>query len=236
MSIGKQSWRSKFSLIALFTAVFLLVAFLVTYEGCDRRCSDWDFEEDLLLNDPEYPKVRRWAHNPSILVKVGHAAEIDMVRGAVYELNQILSRTDMKVRFTQDGLADITVTFLSKEKFDNFRRQRKVDLLIQGLCQTSSSKGGQLKGARIFVRRNLSEGDKWGTVLHELGHAMGISNHSDRYISSLFYVNFKGGGFSDRYSEDDRKLLEFLYRHVRAGADEAVVRSAFESHWSEREQ
>ena len=95
---------------------------------------------------------------------------------------------------------------------------------------------GRLSIARILVLRYLPQGDKWGAILHELSHAMGITGHTDRYLSSLFYKDFKGGAFSDGFSYEDRKLLEFLYRRVQPGARETVVRAAFDKHWVTRSQ
>ena len=102
---------------------------------------------------------------------------------------------------------------------------------IQGRTYRRAGRDGALGAITIWVMNNLSAGEKWGTINHELGHAVGFSGHTDRHLSSLFWEGWKGGAFSDRFSSDDRKLLRFLYNHLEPGDTEADVRAAFDKHW-----
>ncbi len=230
-------WRPHLPLFAMATGVFAILAFFLSYEECDAPCSDWDFVDDLLLQETADHKIWRWGHSPLVVVKDGNSAEVDMVSGAVYELNEVLSKTGMTVRFTtREEPTDITVTFVSKETLDRSGQKHDLDTRIMGLSESYASDDGQLWFARVLVLRNLSQGDKWGAILHELGHAMGIKGHTDRYISSLIHQDFRGGAHSDGFSSDDRKLLEFLYLRVQPDARETVVRAAFDEHWVTRSQ
>ena len=229
-------WRRHLPLLAMATGVFAMLAFFLGYEGCDAPCSDWDFVDDLLLQETADRKIRRWDSSPSVLVMDGTPAEVHMVRGAVNALNEVLLEAGMTVHFSGEEPADITVTFVSNEALKESARELDIDLRLKGFSETYGSGDGRLSAVRILISKNLTQGDQWGTVLHELGHAMGITGHTDRYISSLFYLDFKGGTHSDGFSSDDRKLLEFLYWRLQPGAREAMVRAAFDEHWVTRPQ
>ena len=228
------SWRSYWTNIALAVPVILVIVFFISYEGCDAACADWDYVEDLLLDDGQSKVIHRWDYGPSVTISNGNSQEVDMVIGAVYEVNQLLLNTNFALRFTWEESADIKVTFGSRNELNKSNPNYQIDSNIEGYIMSSVEHDGTLNTASIFVVRNLTPGDKWGTVLHELGHAVGIIGHTDRYYSSLFHINLKGGALSDGFSSDDRKLLSFLYQHLKPGAKEPEVRAAFAKHWVTR--
>ena len=226
--------RPHFNLLIVAVGVFAMLAFILSYEECDAYCSDWDFVHDLLLQETVRETVQRWDHNPTVAVPNGNSLEVEMVGGAIFELNELLADTGMSLRFTHEKHADIVISFVSKETAKEMGEEFYLDWRLEGLCNFKVSNEGSIISAKILVSKNLSEGGKWGAVLHEFGHAIGVTGHTDRYYSSLFYEDFKGGALSDRYSQDDRKMLEFLYRRLQPGARVPVVRDAFDVHWTIR--
>lgn len=214
----------------LAVPVIALVVFLISYEECDVACADWDYVGDLLLDERQSKAIIRWDHGPSVTTSNGNSEEVEMLIGAVYELNQLLLNTDFALRFTREAPADIEVTFGSREELNNLNPDHQIDSNVQGYARRERQQD-TLHSARIFVVRNLRQGDKWGSLLHELGHAVGISGHTDRYYSSLFHSERGYGSLSDGFSADDRKLLGFLYGHLRLGAKEPEVRAAFDKYW-----
>jgi len=154
-----------------------------------------------------------------------------VVSGAVGELNRILSDSGFALRFTREDTADIEITFGSDEELRLWNPEIDADTEADGYSMWQIDQDDALHSAKIFVVRSLEPGRKWGTVLHELGHSVGIVGHTDRYGSSLFHTEFGWGSLSDGYSSDDRKVLRFLYQHLQPSAGKSEVRAAFEKFW-----
>jgi len=217
----------------------IIIAFLwfvANYEH-DSASTDWGFVSDILLraDSDTGPVVWRWKHPPTVTVKVGSAEEIAAVKGAVWEVNQLLSDTNMGVHYSNDSSqGDIEFTFVSRAEFAKHRAvtwEHKELINIKGFWLPNQRERGRLDNASIVVFTNQSEGSKWGTILHELGHSLGLVGHSSHYLSSLYFKNHNGGSISDGFSSDDRKLLRFLYSHLEAGYDEIKTREIFDSYW-----
>ena len=236
ISMQTNRWRQHLPTFLLTAIVFMILTLTVQYKDCDAVCSDWDYVSDLLLSESTNSRIARWDRSPSVMLIDGAPDKVGMVSGAVYELNEILSKSGMIVRFVRQEPADIKVAFVSDEMLNKQKAGSLFDRRIQGFCEWQTSDDGRIVSARILVSRNLNLGDQWGTLQHELGHALGIGGHTDRYLSSLFYSDFKGGALSDGFSSDDRKVMDFLYRHVQPSASETVVRAAFDRHWLIRPQ
>ncbi|MDX1401646.1 MAG: DUF2927 domain-containing protein [Kiloniellales bacterium] len=230
----KPTWRSRFPTIVLGIVCTSLLVFLISYEGCDKACGEWDYISDLLIENSHGNEVERWNRTPTIGVAEATMYELEMTRYAVYELNDVLKETRMAVRFTEEENPDILVRFISRDFLRQTGREFDIEEQIEGLCETFTEDSGTISSARILIQTSLPQGDKWGVLLHELGHALGITGHTDRYLSSLFYSDIKGGALSDGFSSDDKKLLDFLYRHLEPGQHERSVHAAFEANWRMR--
>lgn len=235
---SKSFWRAHRWDIGLGVLVVMFLGYVFGY-SCDKACADWDYTSDLLLDDTgmsDEAVVWRWIRTPRVGVKNGTSEQIAAVRIAVSEMNRLLSDTDMNLLFDEsDG--DIVVEFISREDVERFAEESgdRELLDVEGYMIPLGNGEGVLEGARVRVLNNLSAGDTWGTILHELGHAVGMLGHTDRYLSSLYWVEWKWGAFSDGFSTDDRKLLHFLYNYLQPGDTEAEARAAFDQHWVVRE-
>jgi hypothetical protein len=95
------------------------LAFVITFEECDAACADWDYVSDLLLDNEKVSGITRWEFEPSVAVINGTPVEVHMVAGAVHELNQVLSDTGFRLRYTEAERAEIQVIFGSREELND---------------------------------------------------------------------------------------------------------------------
>lgn len=221
-------------------AIILFYTFILTYKH-DSASAEWDYVEDMLLPadfSHREPLVLRWINFPIVSVADGSPREIAAVKGAVWEINQYLSDTTFQVQYSDDvSEGNIIFSFplrTETEKYSDLHPMLKKPSSLEGFWLAGRPWGGRLGNSTIIVFSDLPEGDKWGAVLHELGHSLGLVGHTDRYISSLFYSDSKGGSLSDGFSSDDRKVLKFLYTHLESGYSVNETRELFNKHWKFR--
>jgi len=236
---GKR-WRSYKFELGIGIAIILFYAFILNYKH-DSASAEWDYVEDMLLPADfthKDPLVWRWTNSPIVSVADGSPREIAAVKGAVSELNQFLSDTTFQIQYSDDvSQGNIIFSFplrAETEKYSDLHPMLKKPQSFEGFWLGGRPWAGRLGNSTIIVFSDLSEGEKWGAVLHELGHSLGLVGHTDRYISSLFYNNWKGGAVSDGFSSDDRKVLQFLYSHLESGYSLRETRDLFNKHWEFR--
>lgn len=68
-------------------------------------------------------------------------------------------------------------------------------------------------------------------MLQRVLHAIGLVNYQSLIRNSVFYraVEDAGGAITPTFL--DRKLLFFLYKHLKYGDDEIAVRKAYDTYW-----
>lgn len=74
--------------------------------------------------------------------------------------------------------------------------------------------------------------ERMRTIAHELAHVFGIRSHNPFDKESVLYAGATGQrSTAVMLSDTDRRLLRFLYLHVRPGDGPDEIRRAFYAHW-----
>lgn len=225
------------SLIAnsLFAMVCLLpLLWIAFYQPCEELCAEWDYVEELLLEGSEDRRIVRWQRDPLVATNSTNPRNLQIVAGAISEMNKMLEGSGIQMSFESDAQeqADINLFFLGRQGYGSLTEELGIGDRTLGFAQTENDAQGNIVQANVVISDFLQDGETWGVVLHELGHALGITGHTDRFHSSLFFEDYRTGAFSDGYSARDRNLIKFLYRELPPGSDEAKVRSIFNASWS----
>ena len=110
-------------------------------------------------------------------------------------------------KVTSPKFADIEVEFVNKIDTTQSSTDRAI-----GLTRTSTQSNRKLVHAKIWIAQKthddkvLSEDEVYTTMLHEIGHAIGL-NHSQDPESVMYY----GVNVIQEVSEEDLRLLKELY-------------------------
>ena len=92
MTAGQNKhWRSNVSWLLLLVVNVTIFAHMFGFTDCDARCSDWKYVKELTLDGSSSQTINRWDRSPTVFVKGGTDAEREMVGGAIFELNKMLS-------------------------------------------------------------------------------------------------------------------------------------------------
>lgn len=67
-------------------------------------------------------------------------------------------------------------------------------------------------GVKVKKTYTVSDGAVYGIMLHEIGHALGIEEHSRDVKSVMFQTTMYNQGIAQKLTQDDLRLLYKIYR------------------------
>jgi hypothetical protein len=216
----------------------LVVAAVVFYNPMPEHEKPWAFVKQVLLEsefDGPEGHIIRWVKSPTISFVTDSPEDVHIFLSVINQINQALGQTNFSLKpvnsngdivFYQKTRDDVAPIFA---KEDCGERMFFEDALGVG-CIISNSKFHALK-ALTWGANVSNEAKRRSVMLEEIVQVLGPSNDSELFWDSLFYERKHGAADSKTLSPRDRKLLIFLYKHLKPGDDEAAVRRAFDAHW-----
>lgn len=96
---------------------------------------------------------------------------------------------------------------------------------------TFRKKDGSIRNAAIFIADNLPQGARKYIIRHELMHAMGIPKHATYVFDSILRSNWRMSSAPRELLAFDRKLIGFVYNHLKPGFTKAQTRRMFDREW-----
>ncbi|MDA9101423.1 DUF2927 domain-containing protein [Omnitrophica bacterium] len=91
---------------------------------------------------------------------------------------------------------------------------------------------GSIYRAVVLINSKAGSHFKKHLIREEIAQSLGPANDSDYSSSSIFYTGGKlFGGNPTEFSDLDKQLLRFFYKHLKAGYAEEKLAQAYLNHW-----
>lgn len=201
---------------------------------------EWTLVRKVLLShehDGSGKNVSRWNISPVYYALAPKPHQKRLISDSITAVNEVLSGTGVKISLTFDppGTADGVIVFLPKKDFAaGFKKVRcgaPDPAAAAAVCLSGLPDDDEILGASIMIDPSLKGDALKGAVLEEIYQSMGPVTDQDLFPDSVIFEDFYGGTNRTKLSAIDRKLLLFLYKHLKAGDDEATVRQKFDKYW-----
>ena len=208
--------------------------------GHSHEAKTLRFVEQVLL-ESEYGQrfgaVTRWVKSPKIRVVGGTEEDRLAVTALVDELNELLDGMGVSLTVARFGEADIgadiKVIIAPLQNFPRLARGHDFEYVEGnvGFFYIWFDHQYEITQAVVLIGAELTSGERQATIVQEITQALGPANDSPLFPSSVFFERGEVGSTATRLAPIDRKLLRFLYTHLRPGDDAEAIRRAFEQHW-----
>lgn len=180
--------------------------------------------------------VARWTKDVRITVMKGTSSEKALVVELAKTLDELLDPAGRSVEVVGDGDtgAEIKVWFTGSAAFDGLAKANGFKHVAgnDGYFYTFWNARFELERAYVLLATDKLSGD---TLRHftfeEITQALGSSTDSAVFSDSIFFADGSDGGKAADLGGRDRKLVSFLYTHLRPGDDRVKVDAAFDAHW-----
>lgn len=233
-AVGKPSpvWLAAVAVVVLIPAL----ALSLRAGGAEDRNREWRFVEKVLLTsefDGPIKGLVMW--DRPITLQVIDAREQDMrfIAEFVVSLNQVLSGTRVKFRIEDIDTAEMSIKFAPTGRFREIAEYLGAEYTAggYGISWIWSEPGSKAARAISLVGQNLEIRDRHSTIAQELTQMLGPGNDSPLFPDSVMYEKEYDLSTATELAAIDRKLLRFVYRHLKPGDDVRAVRTAFDMYW-----
>jgi hypothetical protein len=205
---------------------------------------EWRWIKEVLLEEEfieSSGKIHRWKKSASIMITADAANDTKLAREIIKEINQVLAKTFFQLKLVNKN-ADISVFLMPLHKLPEIAE-------FYGFKGSSGDRGfayerikdeSESTAGYVFVDSKSSFFLKKALLYEEIVQVLGPGNDSDQMRDSIFYERYDwyaGSKIGDKVTSElspiDKKLLRFLYLHLKPGDDERTVRQAYEKHWNQ---
>ena len=223
--------------LGLILSVLLAAPFAAGGEPPDHP--DWEYVRTVLLfseHDRRIGYITRWTRPPLVAVSSTDEKYLSMVRSAIRQLNTTLAGTKMSLSLVWNE-ADILIYFVPRTRMnetgDRYDCEQLTTRAHAFACSFSNDQG-IINVAIIVLPTDDDRVDLATSVMEELTQVLGPANDTRDalFVESLFFEPERLQPL--RYktlSPHDKKLLRFLYTHLKPGDRESEVRAAFDKYW-----
>lgn len=222
-----------FGLIAVFIAVS---AFWWTTERYEVRV--WQHIQTVLLEDEVMPgthPVTRWNRPIGISLAGASQEDIGAVEDFVADLNVLLAGSSVRLGPARAQDADIWVTFVAAARIPELSKRVTGTVPegpVYGQGSVFSQDGFTINHGYVIIAADVPVAHRRNLVFEEITQVLGPANDSPFFPSSIFYESEDGKSSKVlELSRLDRKLIRFLYLHLKPGDDLAALRRAYDRHW-----
>lgn len=226
--------------IGVILAVLLVASSVSSGNLPNHR--DWKYVHKVLLTSEtgEYDGfISRWNRPPRVgVISKDLKRHPPIVRSVINELNAVLAGTGMSLTLVWKN-PDILIQFVESARLREAGAELGCEMVLDTVAYFCTWRGDEkqfdIHIAVIVVQTDGETGDFYSMVLEELTQALGAVNdvQDPTFEGSLFYEYEEGvsAPYFKVLSHRDKKLLRFLYTHLKPGDTEKEVRAAFDRHW-----
>lgn len=223
--------------MGLILSVLLVAPFVARGEPTVHP--DWEYVRTVLLFSEHGRRIgyiERWTRPPLVAVSSTDEKYLSMVRSAIGQLNTVLAGTKMSLSLVWNE-ADILIYFVPRTRMQETGGRydcRELTPRTYAFACMYGKDQGKIDFAVIVHPTDDNGIDLATSVMEELTQVLGPANDTRDalFVESLFFEPERLQPL--RYktlSPHDKKLLRFLYTHLKPGDREPEVRAAFDRYW-----
>lgn len=181
---------------------------------------------------PSTETVSIWNRDIAWKLSSTDPRHLSETRGAVAEMNTLLNSVPFKLVEAKSAPPVLLIAFVPAAQLRNLKTGRTA-FRPGRLGHTFTFRGadGAIGNAGIFIADNLPDDARKYALRHELMHAMGIPKHTTYSFKSVLRRNWQMSSAPRNLLPFDRKVIDFVYRHLKSGQTRQVVRRIFQERW-----
>lgn len=214
--------------------VSILAAILLTPASVVSANDFRPVDEMLFSGDPrtDTASVSIWNREIPWKASTTNREILEDIRAATAEMNLVLAGSGIKLTEAAGTPPALQFTLVPAAKLAGFAGNgMSFSPGRIGHTFTFKKKDGSIRNAAIFIADNLPHGVRKYIIRHELMHAMGIPKHATYVFDSILRSNWRMSSAPRELLDFDRKIIRFVYNHLKPGFTKAQTRGMFEREW-----